>query len=210
MNQNKLSEIEIKNNLKKKISRHDFDILLNGEKIAFEVYKNMVKRNDGKEFVDIIANFSYVPNDIMMDNKTNILLITGPNMSGKSTFLRILSGELDSTKGEVILGKGERLSVLKQNHNEFDSFSVLDTVIMGNSVLYNIRQEKNNLYMKENLTDEDGIKVGELEEKFANMNGWQAESDAAILLAGLGIKNDQLEMKMSELKDALKVKVKCG
>ena len=148
--------------------------------------------------------FSEVNLEFKDDNCYGII---GANGAGKSTFLRILSGELDSTKGEVILGKGERLSVLKQNHNEFDEYKVIDTVIMGNSVLYDIRQEKNNLYMKENFTDEDGIRVGELEEKFAAMNGWQAESDAAILLSGLGIKTDKLEMQMSELKDIDKVKV---
>ncbi len=133
--------------------------------------------------------------------------IIGANGAGKSTFLRILSGELDSTKGDVILGKGERLSVLKQNHNEFNDYTVIDTVIMGNSVLYNIMKEKDALYMKEDFSDEDGIRVGELEEKFANMNGWQAESDAAVLLSGLGLKNEIFDLKMSELKDSDKVKV---
>ena len=148
--------------------------------------------------------FSNVNLEFKDDNCYGII---GANGAGKSTFLKILSGELDSTTGEVFLEKGERLSVLKQNHNEFDSYKVIDTVIMGNSVLYNIRQEKDKLYQKENFTDADGIKAGDLEEKFASMNGWQAESDAATLLFGLGIKKEQLEMKMSELKDSDKVKV---
>ena len=99
------------------------------------------------------------------------------------------------------------MSFLKQNHNEFNDYTVIDTVIMGNSVLYNIMKEKDALYMKEDFSDEDGIRVGELEEKFANMNGWQAESDAAVLLSGLGLKNEIFDLKMSELKDSDKVKV---
>lgn len=133
--------------------------------------------------------------------------IIGANGAGKSTFLKILSGELDSTKGEVILGKNQRISVLKQNHNEFDNFRVIDTVIMGDQELYDIMKEKDAIYMKENFTNEDGMKAAELEERFAMKNGWQAESDAALLLSGLGIKNDKLEMNMSELKDSEKVKV---
>ncbi len=133
--------------------------------------------------------------------------IIGANGAGKSTFLKILSGEIDSTKGEVILGKNERLSTLKQNHNEFDQYQVLETVIMGDTKLYSIMKEKEELYMKPDFSMEDGMKVAELEEEFASLNGWQADSDAAQLLAGLGIKTDMLEMKMSELKDSEKVKV---
>lgn len=133
--------------------------------------------------------------------------IIGANGAGKSTFLKILSGELDSTKGEVILGKGERLSTLKQNHNEFDDYQVLETVIMGDTKLYKIMKEKEELYLKPDFSMEDGIKVADLEEEFASLNGWQAESDAAQLLAGLGIKTDKLEMKMGELRDSQKVKV---
>ena len=133
--------------------------------------------------------------------------VIGANGAGKSTFLKILSGELDSTKGNIIIGKGERLSVLKQNHNEFDEYQVLETVIMGNKELYRIMKAKEALYMKEDFNDEDGIRVAELEAKFDEMNGWQAESDAAILLSGLGINNNLHYLQMSELKDKDKVKI---
>ena len=139
--------------------------------------------------------------------KGNCYGIIGANGAGKSTFLKILSGEIDSTSGEVMITKGERLSVLKQNHNEYNDYTVLETVIMGNQKLYNIMKEKEALYMKEDFSDEDGIKVGELESEFALMNGWEAESDAAILLSGLGIENELHECMMNELKDADKVKV---
>ena len=133
--------------------------------------------------------------------------IIGANGAGKSTFLKILSGEIDSTKGEVILGKNERISVLRQNHNEFDNFTVIDTVISGNDKLYSIMKEKDELYMKPDFTNEDGIRAATLEEEFAALNGWQAESDAAILLAGLGVNNSLHNLMMSELKDKDKVKV---
>ena len=133
--------------------------------------------------------------------------IIGANGAGKSTFLKLLSGDLETTTGEIVIGAGERISVLKQNHNEFNEYTVLDTVIMGNSKLYNIMKEKETLYMKEDFTEKDGIKVAELEEEFLSLNGWQAESDAATLLSGLGIENDLLETKMEDLKDSLKVKV---
>ena len=133
--------------------------------------------------------------------------IIGANGAGKSTFLKLLSGDLETTTGEIVIGAGERISVLRQNHNEFNEYTVLDTVIMGNSKLYNIMKEKDALYMKEDFTEKDGIKVAELEEEFLNLNGWQAESDAATLLSGLGIENDLLETKMEDLKDSLKVKV---
>ena len=140
-------------------------------------------------------------------NKGDFITIIGSNGAGKSTFLRIISGDLESTKGGIIIGKNERISVLKQNHNEFNDYTVLETVIMGNKELYRIMKAKEALYMKEDFSDEDGIKVAELEAKFDEMNGWQAESDAAILLSGLGIENDLLEKTMSELKDKEKVKV---
>ena len=133
--------------------------------------------------------------------------IIGANGAGKSTFLKLLSGDLETTTGEIVIGAGERISVLRQNHNEFNEYTVLDTVIMGNSKLYNIMKEKDALYMKEDFTEKDGIKVAELEEEFLRLNGWQAESDAATLLSGLGIENDLLETKMEDLKDSLKVKV---
>ena len=133
--------------------------------------------------------------------------IIGANGAGKSTFLKALSGEIETTSGEVILGKDQRLSVLKQNHNEYDEFTVIDTVIMGNNKLYQVMKEKDALYMKEDFTNEDGIKAAELEEEFASLGGWQAESDAAILLAGLGIKNELHNSLMGDLKDTDKVKV---
>lgn len=140
-------------------------------------------------------------------DKGNCYGIIGANGAGKSTFLKILSGEIESTNGEVIISKGERLSFLKQNHNEYDDFGVIETVIMGNQKLYDIMKEKEAIYMKENFTDADGMRAGELENEFALMNGWEAESDAAILLNGLGIDNSLHDKKMNELKDADKVKV---
>ncbi len=133
--------------------------------------------------------------------------LIGANGAGKSTFLKLLSGEVDTTKGDIIIGKQDRLSVLKQNHHLFDEYTVLETVIMGNSKLYEVMKEKDAIYMKEDFTEEDGIKAGELESIFAEMNGWQAESDAAILLAGLGVDVSFHTMNMKELKDSVKVKV---
>ena len=140
-------------------------------------------------------------------NGDNCYGIIGANGAGKSTFLKILDGRIEPTKGEVILGKGERISTLVQNHNEFDEYTVLDTVIMGNKELYNIMQEKDILYSKVNFTDEDGMRAAELEEKFLLMDGWNAETDAAILLNGLGLDKKYHEEKMSNLKDSDKVKV---
>lgn len=133
--------------------------------------------------------------------------VIGANGAGKSTFLKILSGEIDSTSGEVIIGKGERLSVLQQNHNAYDKYSVIDTVIMGDKELYDIKTEKDALYMKADFTNEDGIRAGILEDLFLKKNGWQAESDAAILLTGLGIDTSLQNMMMSDLKESDKVKV---
>jgi len=133
--------------------------------------------------------------------------VIGANGAGKSTFLKILSGNLDSTSGSVQLGAGERLAVLKQNHNEFDEYPVLETVIMGYKELYETGKEKDTLYMKPDFNEEDGVKAAELEEKFAEMNGWNAESDAAQLLSGLGIKEDLHHKQMKELTGKEKVKV---
>lgn len=133
--------------------------------------------------------------------------VIGANGAGKSTFLKILSGEIDSTSGEVIIGKGERISVLQQNHNAYDKYSVIDTVIMGDKELYDIKTEKDALYMKADFTNEDGIRAGILEDLFLKKNGWQAESDAAILLTGLGIETSLQNMMMSDLKESDKVKV---
>ena len=113
--------------------------------------------------------------------------LIGANGAGKSTFLKILSGRLEPSKGDITMNQGERLSVLEQDHYKYDDYQVLDTVIMGNTRLYEIMKEKDAIYMKEDFTEEDGIRASELEGEFAELNGWEAESDAAILLNGLGI-----------------------
>ena len=113
--------------------------------------------------------------------------VIGANGAGKSTFLKILSGQLETTNGDIVITPGQRLSVLEQDHFKYDEFPVLDTVIMGNQRLYDIMKEKEAIYAKEDFTDEDGIRASELEGEFAEMNGWEAESDAATLLNGLGI-----------------------
>ena len=133
--------------------------------------------------------------------------VIGANGAGKSTFLKILCGELEPTKGEVSIPSDVRMSVLKQNHFEFDEFSVLDTIIMGNKRLYSIMKEKDELYAKTDFTDEDGIRASELEGEFAELNGWEAESDASKLIQGLGLTDDLLYSQMSELKESEKVKV---
>ena len=112
--------------------------------------------------------------------------IIGANGAGKSTFLKTISGELDPTTGSIMLAPGERLSVLSQDHFKWDAFTVMDTVMMGHTVLWDIMKQREVLYAKEDFTDEDGLKVSELEEKFAELDGWNAESDAAALLSGLG------------------------
>ena len=133
--------------------------------------------------------------------------LIGANGAGKSTFLKILSGELEPTNGEVIMNDGKRLSVLQQDHFKYDQYMVLDTVIMGNKRLYDIMKEKDAIYAKEDFTDEDGIRASELEAEFAEMDGWNAESDAATLLNGLGVDTDIHYKMMSELDGNLKVKV---
>ncbi|MGI6499584.1 MAG: ABC-F family ATP-binding cassette domain-containing protein [Anaerostipes sp.] len=133
--------------------------------------------------------------------------LIGANGAGKSTFLKILSGELEPSSGDVSITSGQRLSVLKQDHYQYDNEQVLDTVIMGNKRLYDIMKEKDAIYAKEDFTDEDGIKASELEGEFADMNGWEAESDAATMLNGLGIESDIHYSMMSELTGPQKVKV---
>ncbi len=133
--------------------------------------------------------------------------IIGANGAGKSTFLKILSGDIEPTSGDVIIGKGERISVLRQNHNEFDDYKVLETVIMGDTELYDIMKKKDAIYMKPDFSAEDGIEVALLEARFEEKNGWQAESDAAILLSGLGIDSTYHDMYMRDLKDKDKVKI---
>ena len=133
--------------------------------------------------------------------------IIGANGAGKSTLLRTISGALEPTRGSITLGPGERLSVLSQDHHAFDAFTVMDTVLMGHTVLWAIMEEKNALYAKPDFNDEDGNRVAELEDKFAEMEGWNAESDAAMLLSGLGIKEDQHYKLMKELSGKEKVRV---
>ena len=133
--------------------------------------------------------------------------IIGANGAGKSTFLKILSGELETTKGDVTITPGQRLSFLKQDHFQYDSYTVLDTVIMGNAHLYEVMKEKEAIYAKEDFTDEDGIRASELEGEFAEMNGWEAEADAESLLNGLGIPTELHYERMANLKGSEKVKV---
>lgn len=133
--------------------------------------------------------------------------IIGANGAGKSTLMRILSGQLDPTHGSVSMGTGERLSVLSQDHFEFDECSVIETVLRGHTVLWDIMQEKDALYAKDNFSDEDGIRAAELEERFAELEGWNAESDAAELLSGLGIKEAKHQMLMRDLSGKEKVRV---
>ena len=137
----------------------------------------------------------------------NIYGVIGANGAGKSTFLKAISGELEATKGSVTLGPGERLSVLSQDHFKWDSYTVLNTVLMGHTVLWDIMNERDALYSKTDFTDEDGMRVSELEEKFAELDGWNAESDAAALLSGLGIKEDLHYKLMGELSGKEKVRV---
>ncbi|WP_085524622.1 ABC-F family ATP-binding cassette domain-containing protein [Tuberibacillus sp. Marseille-P3662] len=152
---------------------------------------------DRKLFEDV--NIKFTPG--------NCYGLIGANGSGKSTFLKILSGEIEPQTGEVHLDPSERLAVLKQNHFEYDEYNVIQTVIMGHDRLYQIMQEKDALYMKGDFTEEDGMKVAELEGEFAELNGWEAESDAAVLLKGLGIDEDLQNRQMAELTGDQKVKV---
>ena len=133
--------------------------------------------------------------------------LIGANGAGKSTFIKILSGDLDPQEGNVIMNPDERLAVLKQNHFEYEDNIVLETVIMAHAKLYSIMNEKNSIYMKEDFSDEDGMRAAELEGEFADLNGWEAESEAAVLLQGLGISGKSHDMKMSELNGSEKVKV---
>ncbi len=133
--------------------------------------------------------------------------IIGANGAGKSTFLKILSGQLEPTKGDVAITPGERLSMLEQDHFKYDAYAVLDTVIMGNKHLYEIMKEKDAIYAKEDFSDEDGIRASELEAEFAEMDGWNAESDAATILNGLGVDTDLHYSQMADMTGEIKVKV---
>ncbi|MDR1380138.1 MAG: ATP-binding cassette domain-containing protein [Tannerella sp.] len=153
----------------------------------------------GKRALFQDVNLKFVPG--------NCYGIIGANGAGKSTFLRVISGDMEPTRGTVFLGPGERLSVLSQDHFAFDGHTALDTVLMGHTTLWEIMSEKNAIYAKEDFTDEDGIRASELEEKFAEMEGWNAESDAAALLSGLGIREDLHYRMMGELSGKQKVRV---
>lgn len=133
--------------------------------------------------------------------------IIGANGAGKSTFLKLLSGELETSKGEITIPEGVRMSVLKQDHFAFDSYTVLDTVIYGNKKLYDIMKEKDEIYAKPDFSDEDGLRASELEAEFAELNGWEAESDSSKLIQGLGLSEDLLYSQMSSLTGNEKVKV---
>lgn len=133
--------------------------------------------------------------------------VIGANGAGKSTFLKILSGEIEPDTGEIILTPGERIAVLKQDHFAFNDYTVLETVIMGFDRLYSIMKERDAIYAKEHFTEEDGIKAAELEGEFAELGGWEAEAESGVMLNGLGIPDDLLQRKMSEIEDNLKVRV---
>ena len=161
-----------------------------------------------------VSNVSLLFSDRKLFDNVNIKFtpgncygVIGANGAGKSTFLKILSGDVQPTTGDVIMDPNERLSVLNQDHYGFEDHQVLDTVVMGNKRLYEVRQEKDAIYMKEEFTDADGIRAGELEGEFAELNGWEAEADAASLLQGLGITEDLHDKKMSDLIEPQKVKV---
>ena len=139
--------------------------------------------------------------------KGNCYGIIGANGAGKSTFLKVLSGEIEPSKGDVSIDKGERISVLKQDHFAFEEYKVLDTVIMGNEELYKIMKEKDSIYSKPDFSEEDGMRAAKLEERFAELDGWNAESDAAMLLNDLGISPDKHEKMMSEIEAKEKVKI---
>ncbi len=160
---------------------------------------NNVSLRFGKKALFEDVNIAFTPG--------NCYGLIGANGAGKSTFLRILSGELEPTSGDVTMDPGERLSVLKQDHFQYDGYTVLDTVIMGNKHLYDVRQEKDAIYLKEDFSDEDGIRASELEAEFAEMDGWNAEADAETLLNGLGIETEYHYAMMSELDGNMKVKV---
>ena len=156
-----------------------------------------LRYGDRKLFEDVNIKF----------NPGNCYGLIGANGAGKSTFLKILSGEIEPQSGTVALGPNERLAILKQNHFEYEEEEVLKVVIMGHTRLYQVMQEKDAIYMKADFTDEDGMKAAELEGEFAELNGWEAESEAAILLKGLGIEEDLHDKKMAELTGSEKVKV---
>ena len=172
------------------------------------------KEKNGRDYMITVSNLSLSFNGTPLYKDVDLKFtegncygVIGANGAGKSTFLKILSGELESSTGEVVIKKGTRMSVLKQDHFAFDEYTVLDTVIMGNRKLYDIMTEKDALYAKGDMTDEEGIRVCELEAEFAEMDGWEAESDASKLIQGLGLSEDILYTSMSTLTGKEKVKV---
>ena len=153
--------------------------------------------SDRKLFDDV--NIKFIPG--------NCYGLIGANGAGKSTFLKILSGEIQPSTGNVILGPDERLTVLKQDHYNYDDYSVMETVIMGHKTLYNVMKEKDAIYMKEDFSDADGLRAAELEGEFAELDGWEAEPEAAVLLQGLNIPEDLHHLQMKELNAGQKIKV---
>ena len=178
--------------------------------MKYEITKEETKETRMITVNDVSLNFSGQTLFKHVDLKFtpgNCYGIIGANGAGKTTFLRILSGDLEPTTGEVVISKDQRMSVLKQDHFQYDQYTVLDTVIMGNQRLYDIMKEKDALYAKEDFTDEDGVKASELEAEFADMDGWEAESDVSRLIQGLGLSEDILYSEMSTLTAKEKVKV---
>ncbi|NMA23497.1 MAG: ATP-binding cassette domain-containing protein, partial [Spirochaetales bacterium] len=133
--------------------------------------------------------------------------IIGANGAGKSTFLKILSGEIESDTGEIFITPGQRMAVLRQDHFAFNDYSVMETVIMGYEKLYSVMKERDEIYAKEDFTEEDGLRAAELEGDFADLGGWEAESEAGQLLSGLGIADELLQSRMAEVEDNIKVRV---
>ncbi|WP_040978172.1 ABC-F family ATP-binding cassette domain-containing protein [Oceanobacillus jeddahense] len=156
-----------------------------------------LRYGDKKLFEDV--NLKFTPG--------NCYGVIGANGAGKSTFLKILSGEIEPQSGNVSLTPGQRLAVLKQDHYAYEDYAILETVLMGHERLYNVKQEKDAIYMKADFSEEDGIRAAELEGEFAEMNGWEAESDAAVLLKGLGVDESLHDLKMAEIPEEQKVKV---
>lgn len=179
------------------ISCYTRGIVKKGGTCMIQVSNVGLRYGDRKLFEDV--NIKFTPG--------NCYGLIGANGAGKSTFLKILSGEIEAQEGHVSMGKDERLSVLKQNHFEYDEFNVLDTVVMGNKRLWEVKAEKDAIYAKEDFSDEDGMRAAELEGEFADLNGWEADSEAATLLNGLGIGDEIHYMLMADLEGSDKVKV---
>ena len=182
-------------------------------KLTKIVYNNASLKKGGKYMLSVNGVTVRFGKRVLFEDvnikfgKGNCYGIIGANGAGKSTFLKVLSGELEPSKGDVTIDKGERISILKQDHFAFDEYNVLDAVIMGNQELYSIMKEKDAIYAKEDFTEEDGMKAAALEERFAELDGWNAESDAATLLNDLGISPENHYKLMKEIDDREKVKI---